>query len=79
MTIAGGGPGARVDANTNQCHPLTYKFEGVYCCWNLVYARASLVYARASFQRIKKQAMLDLKFIQNWSDPIKRLHSIEVE
>ena len=24
-------------------------------------------------------AMLDLKFIPNWSDPIKRWHSIEVE
>ena len=36
---------------------LTSTFEGVYCCWNLIQARAR-------FQRIKKQAMLDLKFIQ---------------
>ena len=27
------------------------------------------------FQRIKQQAMWDLKFIQNWSDPIKLLHN----
>ena len=76
MINAGGGPGVRVGPDKNQCHLLTYNFEGVYCCWNLIYARASLVYARASFQRSKKQAMLNLKFIQNWSDPIKRWHSI---
>ena len=31
----------------NQCRRLTSSFEGVCCCWNLVYARAS-------FQRIQK-------------------------
>ena len=79
MIRAGGAAGVGVGAKQNQCYLLTSSFEGVYCCWNLVYARASLIYAPASFQRIKKQAMLDLKFIQNWSDPIKRWYSIEVE
>ena len=47
MIRAGGAAGVRAGANTNQCHLLTSSFEGVYCCWNLVYARAS-------FQRIQK-------------------------
>ena len=47
MAPVGIGPGGCVGATTNQCHLLTQNFEGVYCCWNLVYARAS-------FQRIQK-------------------------
>ena len=47
MTRAGVAAGARVGPQKNQCHRLTQNFEGVYCCWNLVYARAS-------FQRIQK-------------------------
>ena len=47
MTRAGGAAGVRAGANKNQCHLLTSNFEGVYCCWNLAYARAS-------FQRIRK-------------------------
>jgi hypothetical protein len=47
MIRAGGAVGARAGANNNQCHLLTSSFEGVYCCWNLAYARAS-------FQRIRK-------------------------
>ena len=47
MILAGGAAGARAFANTNRCHLLTSSFEGVYCCWNLAYARAS-------FQRIRK-------------------------
>ena len=42
MTRAGGAAGACAGATINQCHLLTSSFEGVYCCWNLVYARASL-------------------------------------
>ena len=45
MMRVGGAAGARAGATKNQCHLLTSTFEGVYRCWNLVYARAS-------FQRI---------------------------
>ena len=41
MINAGGGPGVRVGPDKNQCHAFTSSFEGVYCCWNLFYARAS--------------------------------------